>query len=58
MTWQDLAAKTIRRANGVQLPYFSPMEIRAAMQVAAVAVKIAQEQQEKEYAELNSLSQN
>ena len=34
MSWQALAAKRIEHANGTWQPYFHPMEIRAAMQVA------------------------
>lgn len=58
MTWQELAAKEIRHANGARRPYFNPLEIRAAIQVTAAAMKTVQQQQEKEYAKSNSLSQN
>ena len=58
MSWQALAAKRIEHANGTWQPYFHPMEIRAAMQVATTIAKTLQEQQEKQYTESNSLSQN
>jgi hypothetical protein len=58
MTWQELANKYIKRANGARQPYFNPLEIRAAMQVATAAMKTVKEQDEKEYAKSNSLSQN
>jgi hypothetical protein len=45
MTWQQLAAKQQRRAGGTTSPYFTPAEIRAAMQVATVAVQSAQARQ-------------
>jgi hypothetical protein len=58
MSWQQLAAKQIKRANGMREPYFHPMEIRAAMQVAAIAIKTVKDQEKKKYAETESLSQN
>jgi hypothetical protein len=54
MSWQELASKQLRFANRPPAPYFSPQEIRAAMQVAAVATKAA-EKQESSYSE-DSLS--
>jgi hypothetical protein len=39
MSWQELAAKELRFANGTRRPYFSRQEIMAGMQVAAVAAK-------------------
>ena len=35
MSWQELAAKRLRFANGTSQPYFSPAEIQAGMQIAA-----------------------
>ncbi len=50
MSWQELAAKRLRHANGASEPYFSPQEIQAGMQIAATAVKVAeQKQQQKQY---------
>jgi len=48
MSWQELAAKQLRYANGMRRPYFSPQEIQAAMQVAAEAVRTAKLRQEQE----------
>jgi len=56
MSWPELAAKKLKFANGTWRPYFSPMEIQAAMQVTAVAAKTVQEQQSADTTE--SLSQN
>ena len=43
MSWQELAAKQLRFANGSRAPYFSAQEIQAGMQVAAAASKLAEE---------------
>jgi hypothetical protein len=45
MSWQELAAKQLRHANGATEPYFSPAEVQAGMQVATAARKIAEERQ-------------
>ncbi|NLX95151.1 MAG: hypothetical protein GXY83_03135 [Rhodopirellula sp.] len=45
MSWQELAAKQLRFANGTRASYFSPQEIRAAMQVVAVANQAVQQRQ-------------
>lgn len=42
MTWQQLAAKQLKFANGVTRPYFSRFEIQRAMQAVAVATQIVQ----------------
>jgi hypothetical protein len=42
MSWQQLATKQQRRAGGGTSPYFTLAEIRAAMQVATVAVQAGQ----------------
>jgi hypothetical protein len=55
MSWQELASKQLRFANRPPAPYFSPQEIQAAMQVAAVATKLA-EKRKSTYSE-DSLSQ-
>jgi hypothetical protein len=60
MSWQELAGKQLRFANGMRSPYFSAVEIRAAMQAAAVAIQVAerrQQQQESPGASTDSLSQ-
>ena len=48
MSWEQLAAKRLRFANGTSRPYFSQEEIRGGMQVAAVAVKVAEERQKQQ----------
>ncbi len=45
MSWQQLAAKQLKFANGASQPYFSPQEIRAGMQIAATAAKLAKQRQ-------------
>ena len=45
MSWQELAAKQLRFANGTRQPYFSPAEIQAGMKIAAAAVKLSEERQ-------------
>jgi hypothetical protein len=46
MTWQDLAAKRLRFANGTSRPYFSPLEIRGGVQLATLAVKQGEQPEE------------
>ena len=43
MSWQELAAKQLRHANGTRSPYFKPQEIKAGMQMALAAKKRAEE---------------
>ncbi len=43
LSWQQLAAKQLRFANGTSRPYFSPLEIRAGMQAAAAATRLAEQ---------------
>jgi len=43
MSLQELAAKRIERANGASYPYFSPQELRAGVQIVAMAQKMAEE---------------
>jgi len=43
MSLQQLAAKRIEYANGGGHPYFSPQEIRAGIQIIAMAQKMAEE---------------
>ena len=47
MSWQQLAAKRLRYANGTSRPYFSPQEIQTAMQISAVAERTAKQRQEQ-----------
>ena len=47
MTWQQLAAKRLRHANGTSQPYFSQAEIQAGMQIAATAVAAAKEREQQ-----------
>jgi hypothetical protein len=55
MSWQELASKQLRFANGARAPYFSPQEIQAAMQVASAATQLAQKRQSN--SKQDSLSQ-
>ncbi|MHB1038210.1 MAG: hypothetical protein ACYC0Y_26605, partial [Pirellulales bacterium] len=43
MSWQQLAAKRLRFANGTSRPYFQPQELQAAMRAAGIAVRQAEE---------------
>jgi hypothetical protein len=47
MSWQELAAKRLRFANGTSQPYFSPQEIQSGMSIAAVATRLAAERQQQ-----------
>jgi hypothetical protein len=48
LTWEQLATKQLHFADGSTRPYFTPQEIRAAVQVSAVAVQAAKQRvQEK-----------
>lgn len=47
MTWEELAAKRLKHANGTSEPYFSRAEIQAGIQVATTAVKAAAERQKQ-----------
>jgi hypothetical protein len=55
MSWQELAAKQLRFANGRRAPYFSAAEIQAGMQVAAAAIQMAK--QRESTPQTDSLSQ-
>ena len=46
MSFQELAAKELRRANGARQPYFSPQEIRAGMQITMMANKLAEQRKQ------------
>jgi hypothetical protein len=48
MSWQELANKRLRHANGTSQPYFSPAEIQGGQQIAASAIHEAKvKEQEK-----------
>jgi hypothetical protein len=47
MSWQQLAAKRLRYANGTSRPYFSQQEIQAAQQISAAAERTAKQRQEQ-----------
>ena len=47
MSWQELAAKRLRFANGTSQPYFRPQEIQSGMNVASAATRLAKERQQK-----------
>jgi len=47
MTLQQLAAKRIEYANGGGHPYFHPLELRAGMQIIAMAQRMAQQRAEQ-----------
>ena len=48
ISWQDLAMKQLRYANGASVPYFSPQEIRAGMQLAMVATRLAEQRKQQQ----------
>ena len=48
MSWQELAAKQLRFANGTRQLYFSQAEIQAGMKVAATAVRLSEERPKPE----------
>ena len=48
MSWEQLATKQLRFANGTRRPYFSPNEVRAAVQLATVATNLAEQRKSAE----------
>jgi hypothetical protein len=50
MSWQELANKRLRHANGTSQPYFSPAQIQAGKQIAATAVSVAKEREQEKAA--------
>jgi len=56
MSWQELAAKQLRYANGTTSPYFSPAEIRSAMDIASTAIRMAKERKQPALDKADSLS--
>ncbi|MEE8452952.1 MAG: hypothetical protein V3R99_13585 [Thermoguttaceae bacterium] len=55
MSWQELAAKRLKHANGTSRPYFAPHELQGGMQISAMATKLA-EQQHRSPGETDSAS--
>ncbi len=47
MSWEELAAKRLRFANGTSQPYFSQEEIQTGMKLAFTAVRLSAERQKK-----------
>ena len=58
MSWDELAAKQLRFANGTRRPYFSPNEIKAAMQLVTVAINLAEQRKNAEPKPSSSSSQS
>lgn len=48
MSWQQLAAKELRYANGTRRPYFLPQELQTALQAVNIAVKQAEQHKSQE----------
>jgi len=55
LSWEKLASKQLRFADGSTRPYFTPQEIQAAMRVSAVAVQAANQRGQQKSA--STLSQ-
>ncbi len=47
MSWQQLAAKQVRRLGGLRYPYFTPQQLRAAMLMVRLAEKKAAEERKR-----------
>ncbi|HBO42426.1 MAG TPA: hypothetical protein DD670_00495 [Planctomycetaceae bacterium] len=56
MSWQELAAKQLRSANGTSRPYFSPDEIKVGMRIAETATRVAEELKKQRSEKSDSLS--
>jgi hypothetical protein len=56
MSWQQLATKSIHSLDGSDRPYFSPAELRVAMELASAATRLAKEQPKKPDPKSDSLS--
>ena len=48
ISWQDLAAKQLRFADGTSQPYFSMQEIRAGMQLGTMATKLVEQRKQQQ----------
>jgi len=57
MSWQELAAKEIKRVGGAAYPYFSPNQLQAAAAIVAEATHIAQESESQSPGKSDSQSQ-
>jgi len=57
MSWEQLAAKRLRYANGASQPYFTRQEIQAGMQIAGAAVRTAEKRKQEQSSQSTSLSQ-
>lgn len=58
MSFEQLAAKTVRHANGVISPFFSSANIEAGMKIVRVAAVRAEELKKSQGSKSDSLSQN
>jgi hypothetical protein len=47
MSWQELAAKRLRFANGTSRPYFSPQELRAGVQLSGMASALVKQREKR-----------
>ena len=48
MSFQELAAKRLRFANGTSRSYFTPQELRAGMQLVAMATNLAKQREKRQ----------
>ncbi len=48
MSWQELANKQLRHADGTSEPYFSPAEIQGAVRLADMATKTAEQRKQQQ----------
>lgn len=48
MSWDELAAKVLKFANGTTRPYFSPREIQSGVQIVATVAHMARQRGEQE----------
>lgn len=57
MSWQELAAKRLRSANGTSRPYFTPAEIQGGMRIAITAKNVAEKRRAQDAGTTGSASQ-
>ena len=57
MSWQELAAKRLRSANGTSRPYFTPAEIQNGMRIAVTARDVAEKRRAQDAHTTGSASQ-
>lgn len=57
MSWQELAAKRLRHANGTSQPYFTAEEMQGGMKIVATAVSLAEQRQQQNPSTTASASQ-